>query len=159
MNFEQAFDLLIAHEGGFSNNPADGGGATMYGVTEQVARQNGYTGAMKDLTLDFAKVLYRKLYWDAIRLEDMPEDVRFTVFDAAVNSGTGRAVKWLQQSVGVVGDGVIGDVTLRAVRQAIPSITAARISGIRLLFMTNQPNWGTFGKGWSIRVAKNLMGA
>ena len=159
MNFEQAFDLLIAHEGGFSNNPADGGGATMYGVTEQVARQNGYTGSMKDLTLDYAKVLYRKMYWDAVSAEQLPDEVRFAVFDAAVNSGTGRAVKWLQQAVNETQDGVIGAMTLRAVRQAIPSITAARIGGIRLLFMTNLPNWTTFGKGWTIRVAKNLMGA
>ena len=44
MDFPTAFDLLITHEGGFSNHPDDPGGATMYGVTEAVARANGYTG-------------------------------------------------------------------------------------------------------------------
>ena len=156
MNFDSAFDLLIKHEGGFVNDPRDGGGATMYGVTEQVARQNGYTGAMKDLTLEYAKIIYRKLYWDACRCEELPEEVRFPVFDAAVNSGTGRAIKWLQQSVGVADDGVIGNFTLTAVCKAMPTITATRINGIRLLFMTNLPNWNAFGKGWARRIAANL---
>ena len=156
MNFEQAFELLIKHEGGFSNNPDDKGGATMYGVTEAVARQNGYTGPMKDLTLEYAKVLYRKMYWDAVRADELPAEVRFTVFDAAVNSGVNRAIKWLQQAVNETQDGVIGSMTLRAVRQSIPSIIAVRISGIRLMFMTNQPNWPTFGKGWANRAAKQL---
>ena len=158
MNFDQAYDLLIKHEGGFSNHPDDKGGATMWGVTEAVARQNGYTGPMKDLTLEYAKVLYRKMYWDAVSAEQLPDEVRYAVFDAAVNSGTGRAIKWLQQAVGEKQDGVIGSMTLRAVRQSIPSVTAARINGIRLTFMTNLPNWPTFGKGWARRVASNLMG-
>jgi lysozyme family protein len=156
MNFDQAFSKLIEHEGGFSNHPDDKGGATMWGVTEQVARQNGYMGAMRDLTIDYAKVIYQKLYWDACRCGELPEEVRFSVFDAAVNSGTGRAVKWLQRAVGVVDDGVIGSFTLAAARVAIPAITATRINGLRLLFMTNQPNWGAFGKGWARRIASNL---
>ena len=159
MNYDQAYDLLIKHEGGFSNHPDDKGGATMWGVTEQVARQNGYTGPMKDLSQPFAKIIYRKLYWDAVSAEQLPDEVRYSVFDAAVNSGTGRAIKWLQQAVGETQDGVIGSMTLRAVRQAIPSITAASINGNRLLFMTNQPNWPAFGKGWSRRIASNLTGS
>ena len=157
MNYEQAFSKLIENEGGYSNHPDDKGGATMWGVTEQVARQNGYTAPMQDMTLDYAKLLYRKLYWDACRCEELPPEVRFPVFDAAVNSGVSRAIKWLQQSVNEVQDGVIGTMTLQAVRRAIPSITATRINGIRLLFMTNQPNWPAFGKGWARRVANNLV--
>jgi lysozyme family protein len=159
MNFDQAYDLLIKHEGGFSNHPDDKGGATMWGVTEAVARQNGYTGAMKDLTQPFAKIIYRKLYWDAVSAEQLPDEVRYAVFDAAVNSGTGRAIKWLQQAVNEKQDGVIGSMTLRAVRQSIPSVTAARINGIRLTFMTNLPNWPAFGKGWARRIASNLTGS
>ena len=156
MNFDQAFTKLLGHEGGFSNHPDDKGGATMYGVTEQVARQNGYAGPMKDMTLKYAKVIYRRLYWDAVRADELPEEVRFSVFDAAVNSGTSRAIKWLQQAVSIEDDGVLGSVTLAAARIAIPGITATRINGIRLLFMTNQPNWGAFGKGWARRIAGNL---
>ena len=95
MNFDTAFDLLITHEGGFSNHPDDPGGATMYGVTETVARANGYQGAMKDLTLDFAKRVYKTMYWDTCRCDDMPDAVRYSLFDAAVNSGPSQAIKWL----------------------------------------------------------------
>lgn len=157
MNFEQAFSKLIEHEGGFSNHPDDKGGATMWGITEAVARQNGFNAPMKSMTLDFAKLIYKKLYWDAVRADELPDEVRFAVFDAAVNSGTGRAIKWLQQAVNEVQDGVIGAMTLRAVRQNIPSIVATRLNGLRLLFMTNQPNWPAFGKGWARRVADNLV--
>ena len=159
MNFEQAFSKLIEHEGGFSNHPEDAGGATMWGITEAVARQNGFSAPMNTMTLDFAKLIYKQLYWDSVRADELPDEVRFAVFDAAVNSGTGRAIKWLQQAVNEVQDGVIGAMTLRAVRQNIPSIVATRLNGLRLLFMTNQPNWPAFGKGWARRVADNLVNA
>jgi lysozyme family protein len=157
MDFEQAFSKLIEHEGGFSNHPDDKGGATMWGITEKVARQNGYNAPMGMMTLDFAKIVYKKLYWEAIRAEELPSEVRFAVFDAAVNSGVTRAVRWLQQSVNEVQDGIIGPMTIKAVRQSIPSVTATRLNGIRLLFMTNQPNWSSFGKGWARRIASNLV--
>ena len=123
MNFETAFDLLITHEGGFSNHPDDPGGATMYGVTEQVARAEGYTGAMRDLPLSFAKQVYRKRYWDACRCDQMPDALRYPLFDAAVNSGPGQAIKWLQAAVGVKADGAIGPVTQQAVNMAAPQPT------------------------------------
>ncbi len=60
MNIEQYLEELIKREGGYVNNPADRGGATKYGITEAVARANGYKGNMKDLPLDVAKSIYRK---------------------------------------------------------------------------------------------------
>ncbi|OUJ77248.1 hypothetical protein BXA17_19190, partial [Acinetobacter baumannii] len=63
MNIEQYLDELIKREGGYVNNPADRGGATKFGITEAVARENGYKGNMKDLPLEFAKSIYKKQYW------------------------------------------------------------------------------------------------
>lgn len=60
MNIEQYLDELIKREGGYVNNPADRGGATKYGITEAVARANGFKGSMRDLPLDVAKAIYRK---------------------------------------------------------------------------------------------------
>lgn len=60
MNIEKYLDELIKREGGYVNNPADRGGATKYGITEAVARTNGYKGNMKDLPRDVAKAIYRK---------------------------------------------------------------------------------------------------
>ncbi|MCZ3110867.1 hypothetical protein NYZ20_18695, partial [Acinetobacter baumannii] len=73
MNFDQAFDALIGHEDGYSNNPADPGGETMWGVTLTVARASDYTGPMKDLPRDTAKAIYRAQYWDAVRADQLPD--------------------------------------------------------------------------------------
>lgn len=156
MNFETAFDLLITHEGGFSNHPNDPGGATMYGVTEAVARAEGYSGPMQDLTLDFAKQVYRKRYWDACRCDQMPDPLRYPLFDAAVNSGPSQAIKWLQLAVGVKVDGAIGPVTQQAVNVLPAQVTRQKMVGARLRFMTNLANWPSFSKGWARRIAAIL---
>ena len=158
MNFDTAFDLLISHEGGFSNRPLsdDPGGATMYGVTEKVARANGYTGQMQDLTLDFAKSVYRKQYWDVCQCDAMPDALRYPLFDAAVNSGSGQAIKWLQACVGVKVDGGIGPITRQAVNMASPQIVRQQMIGKRLRAMTEFKNWTANSRGWARRIAAIL---
>lgn len=156
MNFDTAFDILITHEGGFSNHPDDPGGATMYGVTEAVARANGYTGHMRDFTLNQAKSIYRKQYWDACQCDAMPEPVKYPLFDAAVNSGPGPAIKWLQAAAGVKADGVIGPMTRQAVAHLDPYALSQAMIGRRLRFMTDLKNWPSFSKGWSRRIAAIL---
>ena len=156
MTFDEAFDRLLGHEGGYANDSRDPGGETMWGVTARVARANGFLGDMRDLPRDKAKQIYRDLYWAPIHAEELPASLRFDVFDAAVNSGVQQAVKWLQRVVGASPDGVIGPATLRAVAQA-DTLTAARYAGVRLQFMTDLPTWGAFGRGWARRVAGNLQ--
>lgn len=156
MNFEEAFDRLIGHEGGYSNHPSDPGAETMWGVTARVARANGYSGDMRALPREKAKQIYLAKYWEPIRAYELPEPIRFDVFDAAVNSGPSQAIEWLQESVGAQVDGAIGPKTIAAARAA-DSLAPARFNGLRLQFMTNLPTWGTFGKGWARRVAANLM--
>jgi lysozyme family protein len=156
MNFDQAFEYLLGHEGGYSNSPADPGGETMWGVTLRVARANGYDGEMRDMPVDVAKGIYRKLYWDKAQCDDLPEAIRFDVFDIAVNSGVSTASKLLQIALGIAADGVIGPKTLDAARQANPYKLLANLNGARLDLMTNLNHWATFGKGWARRVAANL---
>ena len=158
MNFDTAFTTLLGHEGGYSNNPKDPGGETMWGVTIAVARENGYTGAMRNLPQDVAKRIYRKKYWDAVRAEELPAAIRYPLFDAAVNSGPTRAIKWLQQALRVNQDGVLGPQTMAAVQTFDASSLAAKMIGARLQFMTDLPTWGVFGKGWARRVAALLGG-
>ena len=158
MTFDDAFDALIGHEGGYSNNSADPGGETRFGVTRRVAIQEGYTGDMRILPRDFAKQVYRKRYWDAVRAEQLPNLIRFSVFDAAVNSGVSQAAKWLQRALGVDDDGVIGPMTLKAAENCAPLDVAIRINCMRLEFMTDLPQWGSFSRGWVRRVVKNLKG-
>lgn len=156
MDFDQAFDRLIGHEGGYANHPSDPGGETMWGVTARVARANGYQGDMRALPRDLAKAIYRKAYWTPVKADQLPEGVRFDVFDAAVNSGVGQAAKWLQRAAGVTDDGSIGPATIAAATAAGPML-AARFNGQRLQFMTDLPAWGSFGKGWARRIASNLQ--
>ncbi len=155
MNFDEAFTRLLGHEGSYSNNPADPGGETMWGVTLKVARANGYTGPMRDLPQSVAKSIYWKSYWDAVKADQMPDIARFDLFDAAVNSGPKQAIKWLQAAVGVPEDGAIGPMTMAAVAKATP-LAVARFNGIRLAFMADLPTWASFGKGWARRIAGNL---
>lgn len=153
MNFDQAFDILLKHEGGFSDHAADPGGKTRFGITEAVAREVGYRGDMRELPMDLAKRIYKDRYWDAVRAEELPEAVRYAVFDAAVNSGPRQATLWLQRAVGVKDDGIIGPKTLAAVRAADPERLLRRFLSQRLRFMAGLPNWPAFGRGWARRIA------
>lgn len=157
MNFDQAFEKLIGHEGGYSNHAADPGGATMWGITVAVARANGYLGDMHMLGQAQAKAIYHSQYWLSIKADQLPPEVRFDVFDAAVNSGPAQAAKWLQRAVGAIADGVIGPQTLAACKFVPGMVLAKQFNGQRLQFLTELPGWPAFGKGWARRVAKNLM--
>lgn len=154
--FDQAFDKLLGHEGGFSDHKDDPGGATMLGITEAVARANGYTGPMGQLTVAVAAKIYKQQYWDTVRADDLPPSIRYHVFDAAVNSGVGQATKWLQRAVGVPDDGRIGTVTINAVWAAPPDAVIRRMNANRLRFMTDLKNWPSFSRGWARRIADLL---
>lgn len=158
MTFDEAFDRLLGFEGGYSNNPADPGGETMWGVTRKVALQEGYEGDMHVLPRDTAKAIYRKRYWDALRCDRMPDSLRYTLFDAAVNSGVGQAIKWLQRAMDVGEDGVLGPLTLDAAQRGNGLRLALKLNAVRLDFMTSLPTWGQFGRGWARRIAENLKG-
>lgn len=157
MNFDQAFTKLLGHEGGFSDHPADPGGATMWGVTERVARAKGYTGDMRDLPIEFAKDrVYRPDYWDAVKADALPEAVRYAVFDGTVNSGPVQSIKWLQRALGVADDGVIGPKTLAAAGAKDPQALKMAILAQRLRFMSSLHNWPAFGRGWARRICDLL---
>lgn len=157
MNFDQAFHLLLGHEGGFVDHPADPGGATCWGVTERVARANGYTGPMKSLPVEVAKAIYKRDYWDAVRADEVPDAVRYALFDGAVNSGVKQSLKWLQRALGVADDGVLGPQTIAAAKAADGQALKAKMLGARLQFMTDLPAWPAFGKGWSRRIASLMV--
>lgn len=153
MDFDTAFRHLLGVEGGFVDHPSDPGGATRWGVTERVARANGYTGHMRDFPEMAAKHIYRKSYWDTVRADELPEAIRYPVFDAAVNSGPEQSIKWLQRSVGAKDDGALGPMTMAAVLKADPMVIKCRLLGQRLEFMASLTTWPAFGRGWARRIA------
>jgi lysozyme family protein len=156
MKFDEAFDILLGHEGGYSNHPSDPGGETIWGITRRVAMKAGYTGDMHVMPRHFAKTIYLKKYWDAVRADELPEVLRFQVFDAAVNSGPEQAVMWLQRALDIGEDGIPGSLTMKAAQERNPMETAVRLNAERLDFMTSLPTWGAFGRGWARRIVGNL---
>ena len=155
-NFDRAFADLMANEGGYSNNKADPGGQTKYGITEATARQNGYTGAMADLPLETAKAIYQTEYWHD-EFDQLPYSLAFQVFDASVNSGFGTATRWLQMAVNVRPDGVWGAKTTSAARATPTPVAIGLFNAFRLRFMASLATWKTFGDGWARRIANNLI--
>lgn len=152
MNFDQAFERLLGHEGGYVNDPRDPGGETNWGISKRA-----YPNVdIKALTQDGAKAIYRRDYWAPVRADELPELVRFDVFDAAVNHGASQSAKWLQRAAGANPDGVIGAQTVAAARAAGAQL-GARFNGYRLQFYTDSGNWPVFGKGWARRIASNLL--
>lgn len=156
MNFDQAFDRLIGHEGGYVNHPDDPGGETNWGITLRTAREAGYTGTMRALTRQEAKAIYREAYWNRAKADQYDGAIAFQLFDTAVNHGIGQAIRFLQRAVGVADDGAVGPVTLAAVRAMSVTDVLARFNAERLDFYTKLTTWPTFGKGWARRVAGNL---
>lgn len=160
MNFDKAFDMLMLHEGGYVNHPDDPGGETNYGITKATARRNGYDGPMKSLPLDVARRIAKAEYWDAVRADALPDQIRFDVFDTCYHSGPVRAIRLLQQALGFIGtdvDGIFGRNTLASVQAADPKELDKKFNGYRLRFLASLGTWPSFGRGWVRRIATNLI--
>jgi len=125
---EKIINEIIRIEGGYVNNPSDSGGATRYGITEAVARENGYTGDMRELPKEIAFKIYEDKYWEPLYLsaiEMMSSGIAEELADTGVNMGVERAAKFLQRSLNVLNnkgkiypdltvDSQLGVKTLRA---------------------------------------------
>jgi lysozyme family protein len=157
-NFESALEHALKSEGGFVNHPRDPGGMTNLGVTKRVWEE--WVGhevdekAMRALTPETVGPMYKTKYWDKIKGDELPAGVDYIVFDAAINSGPGRAAKWLQTVVGAVPDGAIGAGTLAKVAAMPSADIVEKYQQTRLQFLQSLPTWDTFGKGWGRRVAE-----
>jgi lysozyme family protein len=95
-------DAVIDREGGYVNHPADRGGPTCWGITEAVARAQGYAGAMRDLPRDDAASIYRRLYWQRPAFDQVARRapaIAAELFDTGINMGTGTATAFLQRAL------------------------------------------------------------
>ena len=157
-NFETCLALMLAHEGGYVHHEKDPGGRTNHGVTQRVWEE--WVGhevdekQMRALTPETVAPLYKRKYWDACRADELVDGVDYCVFDVAVNSGPGRAIKFLQSCVGVTADGGFGPATLAAVKKSEedPARLIELYCAKRLEFLQSLKTFETFGKGWSRRV-------
>lgn len=154
--YAESLAEVLKHEGGFVNHPKDPGGMTNLGVTKTTWEE--WVGhpvdekAMRALKPADVATMYKRKFWDKIAGDELPLGIDYCVFDAAVNSGPGRASKWLQGVVEVDMDGLIGPKTLAAVKSFNPEQFISDYCKRRLSFMQDLPTWSTFGKGWTKRV-------
>jgi lysozyme family protein len=136
--FEQAIPVILTHEGRrYTNDPADPGGPTKYGITLKYAAQVNARGVGLDMDDDgdvdevdillldesSARAAYR-WWWDREgygRIVD--HQIATKVFDLAVNVGPRRAHRFLQRALNRCGyalaeDGILGPATIAATNDA-----------------------------------------
>jgi lysozyme family protein len=102
IDVDALIDALIEREGGFVDNPADRGGSTCFGITQAVARAQGYAGPMRLLPRSEAAAIYRRLYWERPRLDRVAmrsARVAAELFDTGVNMGPAVAITFLQRAL------------------------------------------------------------
>jgi lysozyme family protein len=151
-NFRDCLELVLKHEGGFVNHPKDPGGMTNLGVTKKVWEE--WVGhevdekAMRELTPALVAHMYEMKYWRTSYCEKLPRGLDLLVFSMAVNAGSGRSVKLLQDSIGVVADGVIGPKTMAKINEANVEALIDKFSEARTAFYKGLKTFPVFGKGW-----------
>lgn len=157
-NFQKCLNLVLIHEGGYVNHPADPGGATNKGVIQRVynayrKRKGQSARSVRHITDAEVRDIYKRQYWDRVEGDDLPYGVDYAVFDYAVNSGTARAENEIQRVLGsVTVDGQIGQVTLAAIEDADPKKLIVDLCNRRMRFLKRLKHWKTFGRGWTRRI-------
>lgn len=163
MDFLTTIERVLGHEGRYVNNPADPGGETKWGITWPVLRE---AIALKlvppettiaSLERDQAITVYNFRFWMRINASKLFDGVAYQLLDFAVNSGIENAVRKFQLALGVSDDGHWGPVSQAAADAMSESDQIMRLNGVRLDWLTYRSNWPDASRGWSRRIAKNLM--
>ena len=158
-SYDDALRRLLAHEGGYTNHPADPGGPTNFGITiydyRRYVKPGATEGDVRTMSLDEAKAIYRTKYWAAQRCDELPVGVDYAIFDYGVNSGIGRSGKVLRRLLKLSGNtSVISDAVIAAANSADAKRLVSDICDERLRFLQSLSTWTVFGAGWSRRVAE-----
>lgn len=155
MNFKDAVEIILSHEGGYVNHKDDPGMETNYGISKR-----SYPNLdIKSLTREEAKKIYLRDFWNKVRGDSLPFGVALIMFDFAVNAGVGTAVKALQHAVGAKEDGILGDLTMARVGTVNKNFICEKLTTYRILHYTSLKTFGTFGKGWIDRAIETLSSA
>lgn len=167
ISFDEAFERLIGHEGGYSidkNDPGNWTGGqvnkgTLKGTKYGLAANTYPSLDIKNLTLAQAKEIYRRDWWDRLGADGIHSAIVFQLWDFAINAGKERAIKELQQAIGLVGsqvDGKLGPATKSKVNEFDINDVILTLMAERLKFYTELPTFSRYGKGWVGRCAENL---
>jgi lysozyme family protein len=164
MNFDIAFERLLGHEGELSMDRNDPGNWTggvvgegeLKGTKWGIAANTYGHLDIANLTQADAKRIYRVDFWDKVQGDKLYDGVAFQLFDFAVNSGPGTAVRYFQRALGVADDGHFGPISRKAAAEMSETDQIMRINAERLDFMTRLRNWVHASRGWARRIAGNL---
>lgn len=161
--FERFFERLMEEEGGLSNDPADSGGLTKYGISKAAYPHLDIASLAKEQ----AQEIYRRDYHDPLNIGRIADDqLAYAVFDAAVNCGVGWAGKALQDALGAIGhptflDGKVGKNTLIAVASSDPGLLLFTFIALRTAryfdLVKRYPKNAKFLNGWLRRSRRCLM--
>ena len=153
MEFHQAIVHILKSEGGYVNDPTDRGGETKYGIASKYYPNED----IKGMTEKRAKEIYWNDYWLKSFCDKLPPEVRLMHFDTSVNMGISRASKFLQESIGVTVDGIVGKITLSKAHKC----DLKTYSRLRLTYYTkiilNKPKQIKYINGWFNRVLDVLI--
>ena len=160
MSFDKALPVILAAEGGFSDDRADPGGRTNFGITQATydawRTKHGEPAAdVKDIPEDTVAAIYRFEYWLAGRCDRLPWPLALVHFDGCVNHGLDRAARLLQEVAGVAVDGKIGPLTIAAVSAAPLRMASALITRRRGFYADipkRRPQSAKFLPGWLRRM-------
>ena len=162
--FNSIFEYILDVEGGYSNDKADKGGKTKYGIIEAEARKYGYKGDMKDLSKEVAEDIYKNKYYLSNNLDKIKDKrVALSIADWTINSGN-WGTKKAQQTVNIlkgdvlVVDGVLGEKSIQAINSINPEMFLTQYHELQRKFykaiVDNNPSQSVFLKGWLNRVIK-----
>jgi lysozyme family protein len=162
MTFDDVFAVVIGIEKGFTDSPTDLGNWTggKIGVGSCRGTKYGISAArypdldIAKLTLEQAKAIAKRDYWDRYHCDEFDPHIGEQVFDAAYNGG--HPALWLQQAAGVRPDGIIGAGTIAAVKAIDAVKVCARFDAYRLDYMASLDAWPSFSRGWAHRIATML---
>ena len=159
--FDKIFDYLLKVEGGYSDDKYDKGGKTKYGIIEVEARKYGFTGDMRDLSLDTAKSIYDKKYYHKNRLYEIKDKrISLSICDWTVNSGK-WGLKKAQTVLNELGcnltvDGIFGNKTIQALNEVDSDKFLNLYHNSQRNFYRNivsyNPSQKKFLRGWLNRV-------
>ena len=162
--FQYAVGIVLNHEGGFSDDKNDPGGMTNYGISQRFVDDEKLKLNIQHLTLDEAKDIYRKYWWDRYHY-DAVNDLKLAtkIFDLSVNLGPDKAHALVQKSLNhiqnehIAIDGVFGPQTIAAVNQSDPIklMTEFRLEtrDYYINLVSHNPSLAKFEYGWLVRAA------
>ena len=170
MSFERALTMILKHEGGYSDHPADRGGPTKQGVTQRVYDTWRMTSgkparSVRDIDGSEVAAIYLQNYWRPAKCDLLPDDLALVHFDSAVNHGVKRAIKFLQLATGANPDGSFGPATQDAVTTTMGKLSERIVIGLYLAeredfydeIVARDPTQSLFLRGWKNRIASLRM--